>query len=316
MSGDLLEFPAPDDLAIEPEPDIALEIEPELAIEPEAVATVVQSTAIVSTALVEILPADFPLPVLAKFIPNPALRKASDAAASYALSLVVEGAEGIQSADVALSTLRTSLKAIGEHFDEPTKIANDLHKRLTGIRSEWMSAGDAAVKTVGQRIYAEQKRLEQIALEARRKAQAEADQRARDEARRAADEAAKNAAPAPVVEEMKRQAETATAPPVQSTAPAPVMRGSTTVTTWKARIVGTPASEEPNPETEQLTAPQRAKVLDLLRAIIDGRAPLAAIEVSWPYLNKRAKADKSTLAIPGIEAFDEGGVRAKGSRAR
>jgi ribosome assembly protein YihI (activator of Der GTPase) len=307
MSGDLLEFPS-DDLEIEPEPEIALEIEPEPSV-PVVPAALVP-------ALVEILPADFPLPALIKFVPNAALRAAVDDAATYALRLTVEGADGLQRADVALTALRGSLKAITEHFEEPTRIAYDLHKRLTGIRGEWTASGDAAVKAVGQRVFAEQRRLEQLATEARRKAQDEANARAREEAKQAAAEAAKNQAPASVVEEMTRQAETATAPPVAAPTPAPVMRGSTTVTTWKARIVGTPASDEPNPEIEQLTPAQRAKVLTLLAAIVDGKAPLAAVEVNWPYLNKRAKADKGTLAIVGIEAYEEGGVRAKGSRSR
>lgn len=310
MSGDLLDIPRDDELelAIELEPDVALEIKPDAVIEPSA--------AIVSSALVEILPADFPLPLLVKFIPNPALRTAADDAAAYALALPVEGAEGIQSADVALTALRISLTAITAHFEEPTKIANDLHKRLTGIRGEWQTAGTEAVRVVGQRIFTEQRRLQAIADEARRQAQAAADQRAREDARRAAADAAKNQAPAPVVEEMKRQAETVTAPPVAASTPPPVMRGSTTVTTWKARIAGTPASDEPNPPTEDLTPAQRVKVFELLKAIVDGKAPLAAIEINWSYLNKRAKADKGTLAIAGIEPYEEGGVRAKGSRSR
>jgi hypothetical protein len=53
-----------------------------------------------------------------------------------------------------------------------------------------------------------------------------------------------------------------------------------------------------------------------MKAILDGRAPLAAVEINWSYLNRRAKADKGTLAIPGVEAFEEGSVRAKGSRSK
>jgi hypothetical protein len=102
---------------------------------------------------------------------------------------------------------------------------------------------------------------------------------------------------------------------VATPTPAPVLRGSTTVTTWKARLAGTPASTNRTLHRE-FTPAQRAKVLELLPAIVDGKAPLAAVEINWPYLNKRAKADKSTLAIAGIEAYEEGSVRAKGSRSR
>jgi hypothetical protein len=96
----------------------------------------------------------------------------------------------------------------------------------------------------------------------------------------------------------------------------PKLQGSSVVTTWKARIKGTPGSDDANPEIEDLTPAQRLQVLALLKAILDGSAPIAAIILNYPYLNKRAKADKSTLAIPGIEAFEEGGIRSKGTRGK
>jgi hypothetical protein len=231
-----------EEFAIEPD---AIEIEPDLEIEPEPV--IPPTTALAPVGLMEVLPADFKLPELIKFIPNPALRAAADQAAAYALGVKVDGAEGIERADVALTALRSSVKAIGEHLEEPIAIANGLHKRLTGVRSEWCAQGEAAIKTVGGRIFTEQRRLETIAAEERRKAQAEADRVVREAARKEADAAVKADAPTPVVNELIRQAETITAPPVAAPTPAPVLRGSTTVTTWKARIVGAPACEEPNP---------------------------------------------------------------------
>ena len=267
-------------------------------------------------ALMEVLPADFPLPSLIKFVPNPQLRVAADQSAAYALGVEVSGAEGLQRADVALTTLRASLKAIEDHFAEPVEIANKLHKGLTGTRAEWLSRGKQAIETVGRKVYAEQRRLEAIEAEVRRKAQEEADRQAREAARREAEAAAKAKAPAPVVEELNRQAQTATAAPVRTATPAPTMRGTSVVSTWKARIAGTPGSDEPNPDISALTPAQRAQVLVLLKAIIDERAPITAIAIDWSYLNKRAKSDKSTLRIPGIEAFEDGGVRAKGTRSK
>lgn len=319
MTADLLTFPnAGDDVAIEPDQPIEIEpeIEPDVEIEPSVPAVPPSSDAPAAVALMEVLPADFKLPALIKFIPNPALRGDADKAAVYALGIKVEGPEGLQRADLALSALRASLKAIDEHLEEPIGVANALHKRLTSVRSEWQAQGAAAIKTVGNRIFIEQRRLETVAADERRAAQAEADRVAREAAKREADAAEKAQAPAPVVEELKRQAETVTAPPVAAAAPAPALRSSTTVTTWKARIVGTSGSDEPNPGIEALSPAQRLKVFDLLKAILDGKAPLAAVEISWSYLNKRAKADKRTLAIAGIEAFEEGSVRAKGSRAK
>jgi hypothetical protein len=313
MSADVLNFdrPAEDvEIPLVDEPEVALEPEPEIELEPAA------PLALVSTGLVEILPADFKLSPLVKFIPNPQLRIAADQAATYVESIAVEGPEGLSRVDVALTALRSSLAAITEHFEEPATIANFLHKHITGTRAEWQARGKQTIEIVGRKVYTEQKRLEALEAEERRKKQAEADRQAKETARQEAEAAAKAQAPAQVVEELKRQAETATAPPVQSSTPAPTMRGTSTVAKWKARLIGTPGSDEPNPKMSNLTNAQRAEVLKLLKAVLEGAAPMVLFELNWSVLNARAAAEKSTLALPGVEAFDEGGVRAKGQRSR
>jgi hypothetical protein len=324
MSGELLD--------IEPD-DIEIELEPE----PEPVQTSeslpAPSAPVAAHALMQVLPADFPLPLLTRFVPDQALRLAADEAATYALSVEVAGPEGLTRADVAVTTLRASLKAIEDSFEEPVAIANRLHKQLTGVRAEWLERGLAAVKTVGNRIYTEKQRLDAIEREARRKAQEEADRKAREDARKAAEDAAKAQVPAPVVEEMRRQAAVVTAPPVPVSAPVPKLAGSSVVATWKARLAGTPACDEPNPDIP-LTAAQRLAFFHLvvnvaaqlareLNLTLEPEyltkcqgAPSASLAISWSYLNKRAKADKGTLQIPGVEAFEEGGIRSKGVRGK
>ncbi len=266
--------------------------------------------------IMEILPADFPLPILARFCPDPRLKQAADEATAYALAVKVEGAEGVQRADLTLTALATSLKAIEECFAQPIEIANSLHKTLTTKRADWLAAGKAAKATVGARLSAELRRLDAIAAEIRRKAQEEADRAAREQARREREAAEKAQAPAPVVEELKRQEATITAPPVQSPVVSPTLRGNTVVRTWKCRLRGTPADAEPNPAIGDLSPAQRLQVFELLKAILDGRAPIAAIAIDWSYANKRAEADKGTFQIPGLEAFQNDGTRSKGSRAR
>lgn len=304
------------ELDLEPEgddEDVALEDDTEPEQEPEAKTGPV---AVAPVALMEVLPADFPLPALTKFVPNPLLKVRAEEAANYALSVDVTGPEGIQRADVALTALRASQKAIEECFAEPVDIANQLHKRLTGLRAEWLAPGKAAVETVGRKIYQEQRRLEAIAAEERRKAQAEADRLAREQARREAEAAAKAKAPATVVEELKRQAETATAAPVATpaTVAPPVMRGTTVVKTWKARFAGCSTSAVAQPDTDEMDAAQIEQFKALLAAIVIGKAPITAVSPNWSVLNGRAKSDKSTLSIPGIEAYEDGAVRAKGGR--
>jgi hypothetical protein len=297
------------------EPEIELTPEPEIALEAtDTEASTAPLAPIAPIALQQVLPADFPLPQLIKFIPNTQLRDAAQQATAYALDVKVDGPDGLQRADVALTALRGSLKAITDHFADPAEIANRLHKWITGTRGSWLETGEAAVRTIGTRIFTEQRRLDAVAAEERRKAQAEADRLAREQAQREADAAKKAQAPAPVVKELERQAATATAPPVHVPTSSPVLQGSSTVATWKARLVGTPAESEPNPKMAELSPAQRAQVIALMEGVISGADPITAFELNWSVLNGRAKADKGTLRITGIEAFESGGVRAKGRR--
>jgi hypothetical protein len=266
-------------------------------------------------ALMQILPADFPLPVLTRFVPNPALRIAVDEAAKYALSLEVAGPEGVKRGDAACTALRTALKKMEADFEEPKEIANRLHKQITGTIAEWGGPGKAALQTVGGRVAREQARLQQEAADARRKAQAEEDRKARERARADAEAAAKSA-PAPVVEEMKRQAETATAPPVPDVQAPPKLADSTIVKTWKARPKGSSGEADPNPATEDMTPAQRTAFMELIVAIAKGEHKLIGIQPDYSYLNARARGDEKTFDIPGFEAFEQIGLRAKGGRGR
>ena len=112
----------------EPEPEIELEPDPEPAPEPPAAVALEEvelepDPAPLPVALMQILPADFPLPALTRFVPDPRLKAALDQASAYALSVEVHGAEGLQRADLALTALRTSLKGYLAQFDEPRDIA-------------------------------------------------------------------------------------------------------------------------------------------------------------------------------------------------
>lgn len=307
-------------LEIEPETGPAWDIEPEAAAAPVAPTPGGPPHGVVEVALVprgvtEVLPADFPLPELIHWVPEARLKEEVAQAAAAALAIEVTGAEGLQQADVACTALRARLAALTESFARPVEIAHQLHKRLTTLRSEWLAEGEAALKTVGQRIWRESKRLEALAAEERRKAQEAADREARERARRAAEEAARHQAPAPVVEELQRRAEQATAPPVPVPVVAPPLTGISLVTRWKARLCGTLSADAPNPSMAELTPPQIESVKQAMRAVLEGQAPLTLFEINWTALNARARAEKATFRVPGFEAFEDGGVRGRGRRA-
>lgn len=301
-------MPAADDI------DILDEIEPIDEIEPEQTEPSATVAMVATPTLVEILGADDPIPFLAKWIPNVALRDRALTLANEALAIAVTGPEGIAAADAKLGELREAHKANYTQFEEPAAILNKAHKRVTGLRSEWTTESSDAIKTVSDRIVSEEQRLERIEAEKRRQEQAEADRQAREAAAAEAKAAAEAQAPAEVIEDLFKQAQAAVAPPVATRQPAAPLKSSATVKSYKARLASTTGDREPNPDIADLNAAERNDVLTLLRAIVEGKAPLQALAINWSYLNTRAKADKTTLQIPGIVAYEIGGLRAKGGR--
>ena len=285
----------------------------ELDIEPDSPAVSPGQLSLIPEAaplpLAQALPSDFPLFTLLRFVPDPALKKRADALATVALAVGVTGHDGVLAASAALVPLRDQLGVIRACFKDPKGLAHQLHKRLTGLETDFCKAGDEAVKTQDRAIYDENARLERAADEARRKAQEEADRLTRQQAAEAAKQAAKAGAPKPVVEALKEAAKTATAAPVASPVPAPTLIGMTTVERWKARFRGASAGADPNPEMDALTPAQQAQVRRLMGLAAQGKAPLRCFAIDWGWLNARAAADKTTFDVPEVEAYDAGGTR-------
>lgn len=265
-------------------------------------------------AIAEVLPPDFPLPALVRWLPNQGLRRDLQRVTGDALGIDVRGAGGLQAADLALGALRSTIKAVEVHFEEPADIAHRLHKRITGLRGEWLKDATDTVQVVGRRIAVEKQRLDAIAAEQRRKDQEKSDAEARTQRAREAEAAAKQGAPEPIVQQMRQAAAVATAAPVPVAPIVPTLASSTVTKTWKARVKGTPADADQNPSTADLTGPQKAQVYELLAAIIAGHQPIALIDLNWSAINARARAEKGTLTIPGIEAYEDIGTRAKPGR--
>jgi hypothetical protein len=271
--------------------------------------------------LVDVLPADSKLPWLLKWVPDLRLKKAAVEAAAYANQIVVKGKgpEAVAKLDVALAGVRATIANIEAGFDEPTKVANGLHKHLTGLRAEFIGVAKPTLDAKGRELYDERSRLEALAREQQRRDQEAANLKARQEAEARAKAAEAQQAPAAVVEQLREEAKTATAPPVPlspAVAP-PASAHSTSVKTWKCRPIGTLDEADPHPDVKDLTGPQREKALETLRAIVEGKAPLAIVKgFDWAYLDKRAAAETTALTIPGLEAFEVGGTRAKGGRRK
>lgn len=264
-------------------------------------------------AVVEVMPPEFNLPALVQFVPNAALRVSADALAAEALAIDVTVAGGVQRADAVLVNLRGAIKGAEAHFEDPTSRANRVHKWLTTTLGTWLSGPRAAAATVGKRIVDEQIRQDAVAARSRVDAQALADQQARENAGRAAEAADKALAPPEVVEKLKQEARTGSAPPVSLPTAAP-LKSTTVAKSWKARFAGTTPGAEHHPLVKDLTDAQRLQLIELLKDVIAGRAPIAVLkELNWSYMDDLAVGEQSGLGqrIHGIEAFEYVAPKAK-----
>lgn len=271
-----------------------------------------------SLPLMEILPADFRLPVLTRFVPNPEVKARIDKALTYAKSIEIEGKgqEALALADVALSELNAAITRGELEFEDPASIAFELHRHVTSRRAEWVTDAKAIVKRMGTAVWKETERLKSAAAAEQRRIQDEANAKLREEAEREAAAARKNQAPAQVVQKLEERAKTAVAPVVATPPAAPPMTDNTVVTTWKARLSST--SEDADklaPALTSLSKDEQADVLKLFAAIAGGRTDLLAyVSVNYGAINKLAVAQESTFSIPGFVAFKTGGTRKKAQR--
>lgn len=253
-----------------------------------------------------------PLQTLLSFLPDVSLKQQVEALAAVALSIDVQQPGGLQLADKALDDLSTAILTTTSRFADPVDAAFQLHRRLTGLRGDFLAAGESAKQIVSRRIVAEKRRQDAVAAEERRKRQEEADRQAREIARKAAEEAERQKAPEPIVQALVEQSKTAKAPPVA--VDTPVTSHNAVVEKWRCRLKGAAADADPNPDMGQLTLAQQQQVRTLLRAVADGHVPLLAVKLNWSYLNTRARDEKSTFDLPELEAYDEGGTRRKGAK--
>ena len=266
----------------------------------------------------EVLPADFQLPPAITFVPNPALATRAQELAAQIADLVITDEASCHRMDALLAIARAHDAAIDAHFADPVDFFFARHRALTRQRGEFRGPLTEAIKIGGRRIFAFNQAQERQAAEERRRRQEAADRQARDDARREAEAARQAQAPAPLIEQLEEQAQTVTAPPVAS-APAPreTLRGSTVTITRKARPKGTEgAAADQQPGMAMLTPAQRLSVLEAMKAVVDGRAPLLVFEIAYAYLDSRAKSDKTTFNIPGFEMYEVGGVRGKSTRVK
>lgn len=198
---------------------------------------------------------------------------------------VVEAAKQVQVVDPVTCEAATQmgrlLHAAGrevESFYKPIKQQIDAMKKpVLAAENEDMAAIEAQKHQLGEQITAydsEQRRLREAE-----------EQRQREEAERQAREDALNRAielegagdveqAAAVLEEVEHSPVV-----IQSSAPAHIP-GKVSKTTYRAEVTDAKA---------------------LLKAVLDGKVPMAAVVINQSYLDKRAASDREGFAVPGVK---------------
>lgn len=268
--------------------------------------------------LMEILPADFPLPALIKFVPDPKIKAALDAAVEKALKVKVEngGEAALREADASIAELADALNACDLEFESAAQAAYNMHRHITGTRSTWKAQAETLKTLIGKQMFRERKRLDDLAAEARRQEQERANAAERQRIADAAAKARQAGAPPKAVAKIEEKAATAQAAPVPIAAPVK-LAASSIVSRFRGRLRGTLADAEPHPSITDLTEEQWEQGLKPLLAYILANAPgtfRAALSINWSAIDDRAHTDKKSFSIPGLEPFEDGSAKAKGRR--
>lgn len=264
--------------------------------------------------LAKFLPEGFPLLTLLRFLPDVKLKQHAVECAQRARAIDVTTPTGLADGEVALEAVRASVHTIESAFNDPVSLANQLHKRLTGLRADFCDDANAAATALSKRLYAEKQCRDAVVELERRRVQAAADEQARKDAAQLAKDAASRQAPPHVVSMLQEQAKTMTAPPVSTSIAAPSLGRSTAIERWKARLKTTASGAEPNPAMADLTPSQRLEAEKFFDAVSHREVPIVCAAIDWPELNRKANAERKTFAVPGMEAFDDGSLRGKGKR--
>jgi len=269
---------------------------------------VTMDEAMSSAPIRSVLPG-FDLHALLTFVPDVQLKRRLDAMCEGATTLDLKTAFGLARAEGLVADLRAGVTDVESRFELACSLANQLHKRMTGLRADFTIRAVTTATALSVAILAQQRENKRVSDEDQRKRQAEADRQAKADAAAAAKVAKASGASKEVIQELKEQAKTAVAPPVPSHQTE--LKRTTAAANWKCRPIGTKDGEEPNPEMADATEAQLAGIKLLMTACVEGRMPMAMFEVRWPALNARASSEKQAMRVPGMEAADVGKLLSK-----
>lgn len=235
---------------------------------------------------------------------SPALVPLPDAlrgdVASYgyvASTLVVEDDEAYAGAGEFLLGIRALRQQIAEHFEPHIKRAFEAHRGLTSARAEQEKPLIDAESIIKGKLDTYRRERERLAREEAERQRALLEQQAREQRDREA--AALRAEAASTGDaQIAQMAEAVAAEPVY--VPTPVVGGP-------PKVAGISHRESWTADVTDLQA--------LVRHVADHPEHIGLVAPNLPALRQMAKSLKAHLRIPGVRAYDQGGVSASPRRS-
>lgn len=211
--------------------------------------------------------------------------------------------EYIDAAEILKDIARKKSK-IEEAFKPSVKAAFAAHRSLTQLVSTLTDPLIKADKLFRSKMVAYTDELKRQSEETEREEREAAEAIAREDQQRESDRLAAEAA------EMEKSGDTlgaeATFAEAQNVASAPLYVPPIAVTSTIPKVQGVSTRGD-------WTIDDDVDVMALCKAVVDGKAPLMAILPNMAYLRQRAKSDKGMFAIPGVRAYDKGGMTVRKS---
>ena|SRR3990167_4473720 len=197
-------------------------------------------------------------------------------------ALVVKTSEQSFNAQNLVKELKRRRAMMHGRFDPPVRAGHLAWKAAKDLYNFFINPYDEAETIVKRKIVTyeseqERKRQEEARLaEAKRQ---EEERKRREELERQA-KAAEEKGRTEKAEALREKAETVVAPPVFTPPPPPRAGGTSFPKTWKGEVTN---------------------IMDLLKAIVEGKAPVTLIEINQSAINAAAKTYKNTMTIPGLK---------------
>jgi membrane protein involved in colicin uptake len=195
-------------------------------------------------------------------------------------TLLVTDQAGYEAANELIGRCDAALKKIADHHDPVIKAAHEAHRAALEAKKR-LADPVTAIRADASRKMTAWYTAEKARLADERR-------RAEEEARRQAEEERRRTAAALEKAGMKKAAEAALKQPVEVKAPqaaGPVKaEGVSYRTAWKIEVTG---------------------LMELVRAIAAGSAPLTYVEANMTSLSQAVRAFRGTQAIPGCRQYED-----------